>query len=93
MNWARKHLCDLAWVCKACGSEPDLSPEHQESFANAHQFAKQLSSLPEAGGASNVATAVTAMCNACQRAYTYDCQGRDNWLMPCQLMQNRLEQQ
>jgi hypothetical protein len=35
MDWNRKHLCDLAWVCKKYEEDPTLSAAHRLAFGNA----------------------------------------------------------
>jgi len=87
-NWCRKHLFDVASACKTWGEEPTLSITQRKVFAKAYGLARQLSSLPDAGGASNVAAVIHQMCSACQDANLHKCSGRDKWQHPCSLIQN-----
>ena len=88
MGWGRKHVCELAGACKRYSEEPSLSILQQDKFAEAHFFAQQLSSLPNAGGAHNVAAAIAKACGACKGSLDFECAGRDYWQQHCQLMQN-----
>lgn len=92
MSWSRKHVCDLAGICKELGEAPSLSLIQRKKFAETYAFAKQFASSPNAGGAHNVIAVVSMVCNACQGAFNHQCAGREHWQQHCQLMQeNALE--
>ena len=90
LDWARRHVFDLAWVCQKCKEDPALSVSQRQTFSDIYHPAKRLSSLPQAGGIHNVETAIAQLCSACQDASLYDCAGRTDWQQPCGLMQQRM---
>ena len=88
MGWRRKHVCDLAGICKKFGEEPSLPASQREEFAKTYIFAKQFASFPNAGGSHNVTVVIAMMCGACQASFDHECAGRYDWQEPCVLMQN-----
>ena len=86
LDWARRHVFDLAWVCQKCKEDPALSISQRQTFADIYPPAKQLSSTPLAGGNHNVATVIAELCGACQNASLHACAGRREWQQPCGLM-------
>ena len=88
MSWRRKHVSDLAGVCKQLGEDLSLSAIQRNKFAESYRFAKQFSSVPNAGGAHNVTAVITMVCSACQATLNHDCVGRYDWQQPCLLIQN-----
>ena len=86
MVWSRKHVCDLAGLCQKLEQEPALTIEQREKFAEIYSFAKQFSSIPNAGGMKNVVAVVSMVCGACQVAFDHKCSGRYDWQQPCLLM-------
>ena len=90
MGWRRKHVCDLAGVCKKYGEEPSLPANQREKFAKAYTFAKQFASFPNAGDSHNVTAVIAMVCGACQATFDHGCAGRYDWQDPCVLMQTRV---
>ncbi len=93
MDWSRKHVFDLAWVCQKCKDDPALTSAQRQAFAEIYRPAKRLSSLPQAGGIHPVATVIAQLCGVCQESFRYKCTGRTAWQQPCWLMQQRMSQQ
>ena len=87
-GWRRKHVCNLAGVCKKFGEDPSLTQITQNRFAETYRFIKQFASVPNAGGAHNVTAVISRVCGACKTTLDHECAGRDNWQQPCLLMQN-----
>jgi hypothetical protein len=93
IDWSRKHLSDLAWACKRCEEDSELSIAQRSAFAEIYPVAKRFSSFPEGGGVNNVATVVDTVCSACRNASLNLCQGRRDWMQPCLIIEQyeRLE--
>ena len=89
MNWRRKHLCEIASVCKGYSEDPELSDMDRAAFAELHIFAQRHSSLPDAGGTQNIGSVITKTCGVCQAALLHECSGRTCWQQPCLLMHPR----
>ena len=90
MDWRRRHVFDLAWVCQKCKEDSTLSIAQRQAFAETYLAAKRLSSMPQAGGAHSVELVIAQLCSACQGALLHQCQGRSEWQQPCWLMQQRM---
>lgn len=90
MDWCRKHMCDLAAVCRNCKQNPMLSTTQSTAFAAAHTLAHHISSLPDAGGICSVDTAIAMACGACKDAMLHDCSGRDDWRQACLLVRQHI---
>lgn len=93
MDWSRKHLGDLAALCKVCEEDPALPMSQRRAFTETYLLTKQFSSLPMGGGVSNVATVIARLCGACQDAYSHSCVGRSGWQQPCPLIRQYIHQQ
>ena len=93
MDWMRKHLLDLAELCRDCETDPTLSMPLRKVFAEIYLLTTRFSSLPNAGGAHNVASAVAKLCGACQGVIQQGCAGRSDWKQPCSLLRDRIHQQ
>lgn len=93
MDWVRKHLLDLAQLCKDCEKDSALSMAQRKAFAEIHLLTTRFSSLPNAGGIHNVATAIAKLCGTCQGVIQQGCAGRSDWKQPCSLLRDRIHQQ
>jgi hypothetical protein len=89
IDWNRKHLSDLVCAFGPCKDDPTLSAPHREELSAAYAFAKQYSTLPNAGGTQCLVTAIAQLCNACRNTSRYECAGRSDWQQPCVLMRER----
>lgn len=87
MDWSRKHLCDLVGVCKECRNDTALRTRQRKAFADAHEFSKRISSLPNAGDASQILAAIAQSCGGCQSAFKPECRGRTEWHQTYPLIQ------
>ena len=88
MGWRRKHVCDLAGICKRYGEKPSLSAIQREEFAETYAFVKKYASFPNAGGTKNVTAVISMVCGACKGSLNLECAGRYEWQQPCLLMQD-----
>lgn len=93
MDWRRKHLCDLVSVCGKYQVDQDLAPAQRKTFAAVRQAVKQLASLPQAGGAAQVAAVIAQLCAACLSTARHPCPGRSEWRDPCVLMRRDFRQE
>ena len=93
VDWSRKHVCDLAAICKECLENPSLTINQQGKLTTLYVVAKRASSLPNAGGPENVSLIISMACCACKEAVQYDCLGRSNWRQPCMLIENFVSKQ
>jgi hypothetical protein len=90
MDWCRKHVCELAVLCKQCAADSLLSEAQRLAFFEAYAHAKYHSSLPAAGGAYQVEKVIDLVCAACRDAVGVECSGRADWRQLCRLMQERM---
>lgn len=88
MDWIRKHINELAGICKVFSEDPALSPTQRDVFLTAFAMAKPASSLPQVGDARLANQIVIAMCVACRNAFEHDCPGRSDWQNLCKLMRS-----
>ena len=88
MGWVRKHICDLAGEFRAISANASLTADQRKLFAEAYNFSKPYTSMPEAGGICIVTAIISLGCIACQSAFKHTCNGRNGWEQRCQLMQN-----
>ncbi|MCX7170459.1 MAG: hypothetical protein NTY41_09250, partial [Proteobacteria bacterium] len=93
MDWVRKHLLDLAELCQDCEKDPTLSMFQRRIFAETYLLTTRYSSLPNAGGPHNVASAITKLCGACQGVIQQGCAGRSDWKQACSLLRDRVHRQ
>lgn len=90
MDWVRKHMLDLSGVFKKCREDTSLTFAQREKFSQTYVAAKQFSTLPQAGGSSNVTAVIFMGCAACQDGFHNECPGRYDWQHRCLLMQGTI---
>ncbi len=88
MDWIRKHINELAGICKVFSEDPALLPTQRDVFRVAFAMAKPASSLPQAGDARLANQIVVATCAACRNAFDHDCTGRSGWQHLCKLVRS-----
>ena len=89
-DWSRKSVCDLATACKMCEVDSALPVNQRDEFAEIYAFAKQLSTLPNAGGIHNISAVISMACRVCKNTFLRDCSGRQDWRQPCLLVQEQI---
>ena len=86
MDWVRKHLGDLARICKNKSADGALNEEQRNAFADAHAKACEASVLPAGGGPASVRNVLATTCLSCRNSLRITCTGRSDWDERCEFV-------
>lgn len=87
MIWRRKHVCDLADVCRRYAADTRVGDGARTMFADLYETARICSKHVTGTSDTRTVDLVTRLCAACQTgSLTTDCAGRIDWQDECSLI-------